>query len=218
MTLSGLKTFAQSNLKLYSNLDFVNQRTFIRSLDGTESFEDESIVGFGRPSLAISFIEEKFDHEIELSYSWKALPVSYDLDAYRYSNDRIQTRYFGFQYELIFLRKKIGQKMVLKLSAGSLLYWSRWERAHLTYPITLEERIIGIQLNLIPRVEFDLGSRFMMDINSKLSIFEQNDSHWKIDDPNLPPGLRRFSQPESTFLNLDVNVRIGLVYRLRKKN
>lgn len=200
---------AQIAIKVYQNLDYVKY-----NLEYSE-YDEEPEIYLARTSLAIQFSNrEDLFHEVEFSYAQVAIPVVHQVyPAIEWVD--VNKDYVGMQYELnrFFGR---GSDFRFSLGGGALLYGllTRREPQKNVGVYLREDRYIGTIINFIPRIQYNLSKRFLVDLNFKFQLFDVHYYERKILNPALPITEQIQKSAKTDFFPPAYNVRIGFGYRL----
>lgn len=228
LTFFAITTFGQSNtistskytLKLYNTSfsdKWIGYSTILNSNGDTliapKQYQE---LAYLHPSIALNWKgKNRISHEVELSrFSWLKTSVQYIypiLPLYQNLKNRLD---IALRYEYIYRIGKENARFSPSISAGINPYFRNMDLipfSSIIYPIRYYA--IGAKVNIIPRLNIKVKNRWLIDINTPISLTDQNIQRNIRKNPSLP-----FSEQISTYFHFsalsDMSLRIGIGYKL----
>jgi hypothetical protein len=207
-------------LKLYQNTDFFN--VSYQNSDTQETRETD-VTNFDRISLAVAFSGNRnLSHEIEFFVPERSrsiydvkFPMDYEFrESYRFTSE-IST--YSFRYEL---DKSFNpsNRVFFSLGVGINPYYTKSEYEP-TMPNTYYRgvKIFGVSLNVVPRINFKITPRFLMEFNIPFKIYDLRDKESEIHNPAIPIRDQVMKDDlKHIFFESTYTLRLGIVYILKK--
>lgn len=216
-------SFGQKNfgIKIYQNTDIYEIQYFESFFNEVTRFDE---VNFNRISLAIDIGTKKgYTHEIEflipeLSKSYEDIqyPMNYELQK-KNSNFDGQIRSYSLRYELSKTLTNKDKKLNFDFGAGINPYYVLVE-----YIPNVETRyyssskLYGFALNLVPRIKYKISSRFIIDLNVPLKVYDLRAEKYRVKNPAIPINQQTKIDYSNTFFESVYTFRLGLMYRLSR--
>ncbi len=122
---------------------------------------------------------------------------------------------FRYEYNIVMLKKKADLKLRPTVGFSAEPYFSIVSykpKISLTYP--QRETGAGLSLSVIPRIIYNLGERWFLDLNVPLYLLDIYYSRGNIDRPDLPLDSRTTSTLEIHTAPPRFQVRFGVGLRL----
>lgn len=181
-------------------------------------------VNFNRISLAIDIGTKKgYTHEIEflipeLSKSYKDIqyPMNYEFRKENSSFDGEISSY-SLRYELSKTLTNKDKKLGFHLGAGINPYYVLVEyipNVQNTYYSST--KVYGFALNLVPRIKYKISSRFFIDLNVPLKVYDLRAEKYRVKNPAIPINQQTKIDYSNTFFESVYTFRLGLMYRLSR--
>lgn len=214
-------SFAQSTIgiKLYHNTDIFKSEYYIR---GGGRIATDDHVNINRFSLAIDVKTKKgFTHELELmvpdlskTTGRLQYPMKYKLQRDYGFEDEGST--YSFRYELSKDVFKMSDRFTFNLGLGVNPYYVDIDyESQVDYMYSRSYKFYGGVLNVVPRVNFKLSNRFVVDLNIPLKVYDLRYTEQHIDNPTIPIRQQTTKDNDHIFLEGSYTIRIGLLYNFK---
>lgn len=209
-------------LKIYSNLSSSNFRT----TNGNDTIITEDInssffFGGFSPALSIQNTNGNF-HEFELAKlrlaSQRAESIFNNVvnnEADSVSLEEISNFEIGFRYEASWTLKKDEGKFQPYIGLANLLHFKSLNvRPNTSASFPTRDRILENSVAVIPRAQFKLSKKLILDINIPITLLKFSYSRNKTENIFLSPEERVEHISDLTFLPGSFCLRIGIGFKL----
>ena len=210
-----------NNLSMIEEFEMICSRPEIPTAgDSFFNYKNTKILN---PTISLQ-LKSKWNnfHELEfttISFDKREFKESYYNQEYEIivpRNGSNQTKLnFALRYEYNYLfNKKEERKIVPSIGFGiNPYYYQLVTEPILSTSWKTSEKLFAISFQVIPRIAYFISSKFFIDINVPVSIFDYKYLHYYVDNPIIFEELKTSNSQKTSFFPKTYCGRIGIGYK-----
>ncbi|HMG93724.1 MAG TPA: hypothetical protein VK589_26885 [Chryseolinea sp.] len=207
-------------VKVYQNTDFFKT---IYNESSNNLVTSSEQVNFNRISLAVDIhTKNGFLHEVEFfipEISKSVDNIQYPMN-YEFRKDATfdgEATSYSLRYELSKTLTNESNRFAFAIGAGINPYY-----VHIEYIPNVETtyywstKLYGFGLNLIPRINYKISRRFIIDLNVPLKIYDLRAEKNQVNNPAIPIRQQETEDLHHIFFESAYTIRLGLEYKFAR--
>ena len=174
-----------------------------------------------KPTIGINWASKKSLKKFhELEFYWNSRTdrepgfVLNNIDTAAIITHKRKTLDLAVRYEYNFASARINSFSKFLLSGGTLLWFKSFHNSASSHFKSTRDYFLSNTLFLIPRLEFRLTDRMLLDINVPLEFSELYLIRSYSDNPLIPERLRRVNSVEWQMSRPRAYIRVGIGFRI----